>query len=227
MRIHVDPTWNRLFLIRHGENIANLTLEFSHRKVDYDLTNKGMLQAQQTAACLRDQSLQEVYSSPLRRALQTAKVIAAEHSTAVTVLEEFREVNVGDFEGQKPTAALWREHNAIIDAWLRGEYDTRFPGGETSNELLERARRGFQSVLRGKAGRSIAIVAHGGIFSFSLPRLCANFDLSLLNGGMGNCSISELYARVVGDQLEMEVLRFADISHLSGDAARLVTGLPE
>ena len=43
---------NHLYLVRHGENVANLTKEFSCCKVDYSLTAKGVLQAQQTAHAL-------------------------------------------------------------------------------------------------------------------------------------------------------------------------------
>jgi broad specificity phosphatase PhoE len=38
-----------LYLVRHGENLANITKEFSYRAVDYPLTPKGILQAEQTA----------------------------------------------------------------------------------------------------------------------------------------------------------------------------------
>ncbi len=44
----------KIYLVRHGENVANLTKEFSHRKVDHSLTPKGRLQAKQTAAYFKD-----------------------------------------------------------------------------------------------------------------------------------------------------------------------------
>jgi len=60
---------NRLYLVRHGENLANLTKEFSYRQVDYSLTPKRVLQAQQTAACFTDKNIHEIYASPLKRAV--------------------------------------------------------------------------------------------------------------------------------------------------------------
>ena len=63
-----DVSMTHLYLIRHGENLANLTKEFSYRKVDYSLTPKGKLQAEQTARTLQDRGIAAVYSSPLRRA---------------------------------------------------------------------------------------------------------------------------------------------------------------
>jgi broad specificity phosphatase PhoE len=62
---------NRLYLVRHGENRANLTKEFSSRLVDYPLTAKGVLQAQQTADYFQQRAgaggIDAVYSSPLKR----------------------------------------------------------------------------------------------------------------------------------------------------------------
>ena len=55
---------NRIYLVRHGENRANLTKEFSYRLVDYPLTEKGILQAQQTARISRTK--RSTRSTPLR-----------------------------------------------------------------------------------------------------------------------------------------------------------------
>ena len=63
---------NRLFLVRHGENVANLTKEFSYRLVDRSLTDKGVEQARQTAVYFQDKSIHAVYTSPLKRAAETA-----------------------------------------------------------------------------------------------------------------------------------------------------------
>ena len=59
---------NTLYLIRHGENPANITKEFSHRLVDYSLTPKGVLQAQQTGEYFKNKQIDAIYCSPLKRA---------------------------------------------------------------------------------------------------------------------------------------------------------------
>ena len=59
---------NTLYLVRHGENRANLTKQFSYKTVDYPLTPKGVLQAQQTAEFFQDKQIDEIYASPLKRA---------------------------------------------------------------------------------------------------------------------------------------------------------------
>jgi broad specificity phosphatase PhoE len=217
---------NRLLLVRHGENTANLTLEFSHRKVDYSLTPKGVLQAEQTAQFLRGEGIQEVFASPLKRAVETAAIIAAPHGLQVMVIEQFREVNVGDFENQPPTAELWTRHNAIIAGWFNGRPEETFPGGENLEMLVARARSGFLEILAGKQNRTILVAAHGGIFTFALQRLVPNIDRALLRKGMANCAVTELRARAASGFLEMEVVSYASATHLSGVAAQLVPGVP-
>lgn len=216
---------NRLLLIRHGENTANLTLEFSHHRVDYSLTPRGVLQAQQTAAFLRDQGIQEVYSSPLKRAVETAEIIAAPLGLPVIVLEAFREVNVGDLENQPPTPELWMQHNAIITGWYDGHPETCFPDGENMHTLVARARAGFEEVLAGKDGRTIVIVAHGGIFNFSLFGLLPGVSRETLRGGIANCAITEIEAAWVNDHLEARLVSYASAGHISGEAAKFAAGI--
>src|SRR5215472_16479183 len=101
---------NILYLVRHGENPANLTKEFSYKLVDYSLTPKGVLQAEQTAAFfLRSIPLTAAYASPLKRAYETGEIIAQAQNLPVTALEEFREINVGEMEQRPPTEENWRE----------------------------------------------------------------------------------------------------------------------
>jgi broad specificity phosphatase PhoE len=218
---------NYLYLVRHGENLANLTLEFSHRKVDYPLTPKGVLQAQQTAEALRSRHIDEIYSSPLKRALETAQIIAEPHRLPVTIIENFREVNVGDLEGQPPTTEAWNFHNAIVAGWMNGHPETYFPGGENLPMLIERTRQGLVDLLVGKSDRRIVIAAHGGIFTFTLPSICEPFDRSILRQGLANCSITEVAAEVVDGQIKARLISFGSKDHLSGEAANLVRGIPE
>ncbi|MGE3908829.1 MAG: histidine phosphatase family protein, partial [Chloroflexota bacterium] len=123
---------NTLFLVRHGENPANINREFSYKIVDYSLTERGVRQAHQTAAYFSNGtvSVDAIFSSPLKRALETAEIIGAATGHSVTVIEEFREIDCGEFDGAPPTDALWREHDEILAAWRAGNHDVRFPGGE-------------------------------------------------------------------------------------------------
>jgi probable phosphoglycerate mutase len=217
-----------MYFVRHGENRANLTKEFSYRLVDYPLTPKGRLQAGQTADFLAGKGIQAIVSSPLRRAIETAEIIAARIEAAVTIIEGFREVNVGDFEAQPPSPENWAAHNRIIHDWLDGHPESAFPGGEDFFTLRRRVLDGLRDAVMGRDGQTLLWVGHGGSFSFVLGDLCPGVQVGpLLRVPNHNCSISRLELEWDGDRLLGRLTAWARIDHLSGEAAVLVSGVPE
>jgi broad specificity phosphatase PhoE len=219
-------TWtNTLYLVRHGENPANLTGEFSYKLVDYALTPKGVLQAEQTAAFFTAGMLDAVYASPLKRARETAEIIARPQSLQVLLKEELREVNVGELELTPPDEAAWRLHDSVIRAWVQGQVSTRFPAGENFVELVERAQRGLLEITRGRSGQRILIAAHGGILSAIVRAFCTHTH-DLLHAGMQNCAISEIELTTCAQKILTGTLRtWGCVTHLSGEAAAQAMGI--
>lgn len=220
---------NTLYLVRHGENPANITLEFASRKIDYALTEKGRLQAEQTGAHFRGMGIDEIYASPLKRAHETAQIIGKALGLTPVVLENFREIEVGDLEGQPVSPALWAQHNRILLDWLDGRPDSRFPNGDSYHSLWRRFREGLHTVTGGKNGRKIMIVAHGGIFSTTFKDLCPQDDPRIpFLTFTANCSITEVIVETdpLG-ALRGRLVTWGSHAHLHGAAADLVKGVPE
>lgn len=218
----------RVFLVRHGENPANLTKEFSCRRVDYPLTPKGVLQAEQAAAHLEGKGITGIFSSPLKRAKETAGIIAERLGLGVTVVETFREIDVGGFEDLPPSAELWRQHNEILDAWFSGRREVRFPGGENHRELADRMRLGLEEAMAGTPAGAILIVGHGGQFTLTLPELCPSVEVAWLRRqDNANASITELLVHRVHGRLQGQLVAWASQRHLHGAAADLVSGVPD
>jgi probable phosphoglycerate mutase len=223
-----------LYLVRHGENRANLTKEFSCRRVDYPLTDKGRLQARQTAdhfvalsALSQARPLQAVYTSPLKRAAETAEVIAGALGLRAQVSEYFRELDVGDLEATGGSAEGWQIHNLVWEAWFRGSPETSFPGGENLLGVVERMRLGVHQLLEEQDGKDAILVGHGGLFTASIQDLCPRIEIAwLLRQDQQNCSISELAMYRQNGRWLGELVRWGDVSHLSGEAARLVSARP-
>lgn len=212
-----------IYLVRHGENPANLTKEFSHRHVDYSLNAKGRLQAQQTAEFFVGRNVGVVYSSPLLRALETANIIATILKLPVQVIEEFREINVGALEGQPPTRELWDQHDDVFRAWLAGKPETAFPQGEDHHTLVARMQAGLRQVLAQTPDQPSIIVGHGGIFTATLAAYCHGIDLlAIIRSPNHNCSITEIEVDYHTAQVSGQLRYWADYAHLSGEAA-LVT----
>jgi broad specificity phosphatase PhoE len=218
---------NTLYLVRHGENKANITREFSYRKIDYPLTERGVRQAEQTAAHFANlasrpggRAIDAIFSSPLKRAIQTAEIIGAATGHGVTVVEELREINCGDFDGTPPTDALWKHHDQILASWRDGNHDARFPGGEDFHELRARARTALGHAVAGRDGQTIVLVAHGGIVGASLSDICPDLDHDLVwRVPNRNCAITELELHADGPDADIASARgilksWANCDHL-------------
>ena len=89
----------RIFLVRHGETEWNRTHRFQGRS-NQTLNQNGKDQARALAFALKDASLSVIYSSPLVRAIETARLIKTFHP-AVPIIEEegLLEMELGDFDG--------------------------------------------------------------------------------------------------------------------------------
>lgn len=219
---------NRVYLVRHGENPANLLKQFSHKLVDHSLTPKGVVQSQQTAAFFRDKGVDAIYSSPLRRARETADIIGKELNLPVEEVEEFREINVGRLESEPPSAENWNIYFQIARDWFEGRAESGFPEGENYHQLLDRMQRGLAQALEGRENQTVVVVAHGGIFIATIKDLCPNIDRTmLLTTENHNCSISELLLEHHGDGFRGELVDWAACQHLSGDAAEFVIAVPD
>lgn len=221
---------NRLYLVRHGESVVNVTREFSYKKVDKGLTEKGILQAEQTADYFRDLQketpIHALYSSPLKRAAETAAIIGDAVGLEPVIMENFREVNVGDMEDLPPTPENWQIFIDIIQEWAAGNPAKRFPGGEDYHTLADRMLSGVAEVMNGHDGENIIIVAHGGIMSFALHDLCPGLDPAVLYAAPAhNCSVGEVLAAMQDGRPIGELVRWADAGHLHGEAAEFEFGV--
>ncbi len=170
----------KLFLIRHGENQANLDRVFSYKTVDFSLTSKGVKQAKYLAEWIAYKQVVKVYSSPLKRARETSQIVTEFlRIPQAVVLEELRELNVGMLEG-KSDAASWKLHDSIIQSWIEGKAEVSFDSGENHINLIKRLKCALDCILTDNLHledeQSIAVVAHGGLFTYGLPWLCNGFS---------------------------------------------------
>ena len=206
-----------LYLVRHGENPANLTREFSCRVVDYSLTPRGQRQARQTAAHFAERRVDAIYASTLKRAAETAEEIGRRLELPVTLDDRLREVNVGSLEIQPPTAENWALHDAIFARWLSGDLAARFPDGEDCHTLRGRMRASLGEMVGRWPGGRVVVVAHGGVFAAALPDLCAGFVFPQEpeRRHIRNCAITEIHARRANGALHGELRGWAVCDHLS------------
>ncbi len=148
----------RLFLVRHGEP-EEWARGVCCGRLDPGLSAAGVEQALRAASALARARIDAVYSSPSRRALETAAHVAA---AEVQVDERLREIDFGAFEGMTSEQAELR-HPEAFAAWVRSPGSVRFPGGESWSDLRDRVLPALETICSREAGRCVAVVAHAGV----------------------------------------------------------------
>lgn len=218
---------NRIYFVRHGEGQDNTARQFSYKKVDRPLTERGRLQAGQTAEYLAGLHIDRIFCSPMKRAHETAQIIARRLNKDLTILEEFREVNVGDLDGQDFNDEGWSVYHDITHAWYTGNANLSYPGGEDYLTLWERTRIGLHKMLEGHSGSNFVLVGHGGIFTATLKEFCSGLEIEWLqNVEYYNCAITELEVEILNDKLVGRIVDWANYHHMRGEAVTRASAIP-
>lgn len=198
-----------LYLARHGESEANVRRIFSNGTVDLPLTEVGRRQAQQTAAWLDGRGIAHVFSAPLLRARQTARIVAEHLGVPLSALHDLDEVRVGTLDG-RDDAASWEVHEQVLTRWYAGDPDATFPGGETFRQALARFEAALREMARRHPVGAVAAVTHGAIQLTVLPRLCPTIGASART--LPNVAISTIEATADGFACSL----WGSTAHLSG-----------
>jgi len=148
----------RLILVRHAESEMQGCYV---GRLDPPLNARGRAQAATLARRMAGQSLAAVYSSPLKRALTTAQMIAAPHGLEVNVIAELAELDFGDWDG-----LTYQEIAEIapqrFNRWLADPAQARPPNGETLLEMSQRVMEAINGIIAAHPGETVVVVTHGG-----------------------------------------------------------------
>jgi len=147
-----------ILLARHGETDWNRDNRFQGH-ADPPLNDTGRAQAAELARALADESLDAVYSSPLRRAFETAEIAAAPHGLSPLPLDALREVDVGSWQGLTRSEIEERFPDQFA-RWL--DYRQGWEDGESYEEMGRRVIAALLKLAAGHAGGCILAVTHGG-----------------------------------------------------------------
>ncbi|MBV9762825.1 MAG: histidine phosphatase family protein [Acidobacteriaceae bacterium] len=151
----------RYWLIRHGEP-AEETRGRCYGSLNVGLSDRGREQMRRVAEVARPGWFDCVYSSPARRALESARILAAAAGCAVRTAGDLRELHFGDFEGLTYEEAAARDPE-LYQRWMEAPTEARFPNGESFREMQARVMGAFEAIRREHEGETVAIVSHGGV----------------------------------------------------------------
>ncbi|MCH7983748.1 MAG: histidine phosphatase family protein [Chloroflexi bacterium] len=188
----------RLILIRHGETDWNVENRRQGRN-DRPLNSKGRAQAKLVADYVRATfDIKKVWSSPLKRCVETATLLDMPVSTSDLLLE----IDYGDWEG-------------MLESEIDAKYPNRYqngtvsidpPGGEERSNLPVRARQFLEESRIAEEGGNVVIVGHGSAMSGLLVALFGLPDHAMHNFVIDNCSVSTI-------QMENDINRLTTLNH--------------
>jgi broad specificity phosphatase PhoE len=218
---------NRMYFVRHGEGRDNVARQFSYKRVDRPLSERGQLQASQTAEYLSGRHIDGIFCSPMKRAHETARIIAERLGLQLTVIEEFREVNVGELDAQPFNDENWGIYHDVTNAWYAGQTHVGYPGGEDYATLWQRMQKGLKQIVSNHPDCSFIVVGHGGIFGSTLKDYCPGLEIGWLqNMEYYNCAVTELELGIVNGELQGRIVDWASYRHLSGEALTKASAIP-
>ncbi len=224
MLVSSEPSWpTRLVLVRHGESAGNVArdraeaaghplIELSGRDVDVELSPLGERQARALGrwiASLHEQEQPTVLlTSPYRRAVQTAELVAAQlpRPPAVFVVDErLREKEFGSFNRLTKAGIVARfPHEAALRTEI-GKFYYRPPGGESWCDVLLRLRSVLDDVQLRHRRERVLVIAHQVIvlcFRYLLEQMTEQQILAIdAEKDVANCSVTsyELAAVATGE----------------------------
>ena len=146
-----------IILARHGETAWNVQQVFRGR-IDIELNETGLRQAELLAEYLSGVNIDTVYSSPLRRALNTAEVIAGYHTFEVEIAPGLIDFDFGKWQGL-PHQEVKRRYKKLYAQWRGNPHLVQMPDGESLDEVRERALRVVDEVVAKHEG-TVVLVSH-------------------------------------------------------------------
>jgi broad specificity phosphatase PhoE len=204
-----------IFLVRHGESTDNEAGDRFSGITDCDLTEKGIKQAEEVGKKLQLEHIEYIYTSPMKRAIETARKIQLQAGGALVIDRRLREIDYGDWEGltRQEVFQKWPE---LYNKWKQDPV-TFYPHNAERPQLALERIINFWDDLRTKLIleniKVVVIVSHKSILRLLISYL-KNEPLKKYREHLSfNCSITKVILNKQGDNAQ--VVYENKIDHLS------------
>ena len=196
-----------MFLVRHAESTWNRMKKIQGQR-DPQLSTYGKKEAKLLAKRLKGLSFDAVYTSPLKRAYQTAEVVVGK-KTPIIREEGLNEICLGEWEG-RTLRQIRKEYGEMFDRWAVRPTRIRVPGGEDFKTFVKRVKRTLRSIETANEGCNVLVVCHGGVIS-----TYATVVLNLPPDDVWCLTVKNASLTIVEFGAELhKLITFNDISHL-------------
>lgn len=210
-------TVKRVIFIRPGETDWNRDLRWQGW-VAIPLNDLGKLQAAQLAKFIRNIGLSALYTSDLKRASQTAEILAEKLGFAPVLNEQLRERHIGNWQGLTPEE---------MEAWYPEVYSQlradpqnfRVPGGESRQDVKARMLAAFKDIVAQDKGETVAVISHTTAINELLSEILGSSYKK--SSSVSNSSVTTIR---LSDSGVWELVASDDVLHLEGLETK---GFPE
>lgn len=208
-----------VFMVRHGQTDSNFAGLF-HGFTDVPLNQRGLKQAALVAARIAQiEELRSLHSSPLQRALATARAISDGIGLKPRLHPGLAEMNFGDAEGLRLNEMMERYPELSARFENIDDHDVGFPSGETRREFHARVRTTLDRIVTDHAGERLLIVAHGGVIGSAVSQILGENPNDWRRYSVDNCSVTHIelattgaVAHLVGDVVHLEQIDAEEVA---------------
>ena len=146
-----------IMLVRHGETEWNLK-EIFRGRIDIELNETGIKQAELLAEYLSGLKIDAIYSSPLKRALKTAEMMASYHKLDVEITPGLTDFNYGKWQGLSHQEVK-NKYKELYAEWINRPDQVKIPAGESLDDVRNRAMSVVTKVVTKHEG-NVALISH-------------------------------------------------------------------
>jgi len=153
-------------LVRHGETDWNRIKRIQGQR-QVSLNEEGIAQSLEIEKELRLVNIDEIYSSDLKRSIQTATIINRSRGMPITKLSGLREMNYGDWEGRM-WEDIYRDNPYLNESWESLGNKFKAIGGESASQFRKRVTKTFENMVTTTTASNILIVSHAQVMKMIL-----------------------------------------------------------
>ncbi|MBE0415636.1 MAG: histidine phosphatase family protein [Dehalococcoidia bacterium] len=147
-----------IILIRHGQTEWNREARFRGR-VDIDLDETGAKQAEAAAERIAQWKVAAIYSSPQKRAIATAEVIAKRLGLTVEPLDGIDDMDFGRWQGLS-IAEVEEKYPKLFDLWRHSPERLRIPDGESMEDVQRRVIATIDDLVARHENETVVLISH-------------------------------------------------------------------
>ena len=178
----------RLILVRHAITTCNEGGNLSGQ-IDSTLSEKGKLQVEQLTCYLKDENIDEIYTTPFSRTKDTMEKLAQIKSIEINETDKFNEIDFGEFDGLN-FDIIKRDYPEEFEKMIKEGSEYTYPKGESLIDTFDRVSKELENILKDKDNKTILICSHGGTIRNILSYLISKDYKYHWNFKIDNASVS-------------------------------------